>query len=186
MNTPPRPSTPGIVLHWTLAALILSMLAIGFATLPTSDPREIGLLAAHMTAGMMILALTLLRLVIRVRASRRRGLAGKAGRLAAVSRLMQTGSYVLVLAMTGSGLSAAVTSGLNQIVFGATGQPLPADMSRYAAFDAHRALAIMLAVLVAVHVAIIAYEQLVRKSRPLARMSLRRATPDSPSAGDGR
>lgn len=186
MNTPPRPSTPGVILHWMLAVLILSMLAVGFAMLPTSDPRKIGLLAAHMMAGMMILALTLLRLVIRVRASRRRSVAGKATRLMAVSRLMQAGSYILVLAMTGSGLAAAVMSGLNQVVFGGASQPLPASMSRYPAFAVHSALAIALAALVAVHVAIIVYEQLVRKSRPLARMSLRRAKPDSPSAGAGR
>ena len=175
MNTPPRPSTPGVILHWMLAMLILSMLAVGFATLPTTDPRNIGLLAAHMMVGMMILVLTLLRLVIRVRASRRRS---GAGRLVAVSRLMQAGSYILVLAMTGSGLAAAVMSGLNQVVFGGVSQPLPASMSRYPAFAVHSALAIALAALVAAHVAIIAYEQFVRKSRPLARMSLRRAKPD--------
>lgn len=185
MNTPPRPSTLGIVLHWTLAVLILSMLAIGFAAFPTSDPHKIGLLATHMMAGMAILALTLLRLVIRVQAGRRRGTVRKTGRLAAVSSLMQAGSYAVVLAMTGSGLAAAAMSGLNQIVFGGTGQPLPVSIDRYPAFGVHRALAIVLAVLVAAHVTIIAYEQFVRKSRPLARMSLQRTKPDAPSAEAG-
>lgn len=185
MSDAARHSKLAIVLHWTLAALILTMLAAGFPMLPTSDPRKIGILAAHMMVGMTILMLTLLRLVVRLRTSRRRGAAGKTRPLKVASKLAQAGSYILVLAMTGSGLAAAVMSGLNQIVFGATGQPLPADMSSYAAFGVHRALAIVLTALIAAHVAIIAYEHFVRKSRPLARMSFRRLSSDSPSDGGG-
>ena len=56
-------------LHWLLAAVIIGMLIIGFGWLAMSadsDPQKIAVLRWHMAGGMLILALMLVRFVVRI------------------------------------------------------------------------------------------------------------------------
>ncbi len=55
---------------WMLAVLIIAALSAGFfllAATPNSDPQKIGTLRLHMAGGMLILVLTIIRFVVRMR-----------------------------------------------------------------------------------------------------------------------
>jgi cytochrome b561 len=57
-------------LHWLLALMVIAALALGALVLvdiPNSDPMKIDALRQHMTAGVLILALMLVRLLVRTR-----------------------------------------------------------------------------------------------------------------------
>ena len=57
-------------LHWLLALMIIAALALGafvLVKIPNSDPVKIDALRQHMTGGVLILALMLVRLLVRVR-----------------------------------------------------------------------------------------------------------------------
>ena len=61
-----------VILHWLQAALILNELVGGFVVLeptPNADPQKINALKSHMGGGMLILALTVLRFVVRLATS---------------------------------------------------------------------------------------------------------------------
>jgi cytochrome b561 len=58
-----------VTLHWLLAVLIIAALFIGFfwlAAMPNSDPRKIDVLLVHMAGGMLVLALMVIRLIVRM------------------------------------------------------------------------------------------------------------------------
>lgn len=67
MSTPARFPLALRVLHWALAALVLAMLFIGLAMVGTAGPAYATLIALHRPIGIAILALALVRLVIRLR-----------------------------------------------------------------------------------------------------------------------
>src|ERR1700738_2508984 len=62
-----------VLLHWLLAVLIVAMLCIGCMVLEPMtnvDPQKIDILLIHMSVGMLILALMVIRFIIRMRMSR--------------------------------------------------------------------------------------------------------------------
>ena len=53
-----------VALHWVLALMILGLLCLGFfvlANMPNTDPQKLDILVWHMTGGMFVLALMILR-----------------------------------------------------------------------------------------------------------------------------
>lgn len=54
-------------LHWLMALLILSMLFIGVGMVSTITPKYLPLIATHMSLGIAILILALIRLGVRLR-----------------------------------------------------------------------------------------------------------------------
>jgi len=54
------------LLHWTMAAMILTMLFVGIGMVSTVSPLHSTLLELHKPLGVVILALVLVRLVVRV------------------------------------------------------------------------------------------------------------------------
>ena len=65
----PRYHPALVVLHWLLAFLIISELLFGWQALsktPNSDPLKVSLLLPHMAFGVGILALMLIRLLVRL------------------------------------------------------------------------------------------------------------------------
>jgi cytochrome b561 len=58
-----------VALHWLLALMIIGLLCIGFfvlANMPNTDPKKIDVMVWHMTGGMFVLALMILRIIIRI------------------------------------------------------------------------------------------------------------------------
>jgi len=117
-----------VALHWLLAFLIIAALFAGFfllARMPNSDPQKIRVLLVHMAAGMTILALMVVRFIVRMLTSRPAPATTGHPFLDRIAPVTHYGFYVLVLLMVGTGYATAILAGLNRIVFQGSGEPLP-------------------------------------------------------------
>jgi cytochrome b561 len=133
-----------LTLHWLLAGLLIMSLYVGFfglAATPNSDPTKLDMLRWHMAVGMGILALTLLRLVVRVRTVQPQGR----------RRWLHFTFYLLIALMAGTGLATAVIAHLNDIVFAGSGDPLPPTLMVYPTRVVHGYLALLLVGCIALH-----------------------------------
>ena len=162
-----------VVLHWLLAIMIIMGLVMGGRVLsatPNSDPQKLFYLQMHMTMGILILALMIIRLLVRFftekppHADIGNPLLNKLG--VATHYVF----YLLVFLVAGSGLATANMAGLPDIVFGQSGAPLPADFSDHPPRAAHGVLTKLLFVVILGHLAAFLYHQFVRKDRLFSRM----------------
>ncbi len=162
-----------VALHWILLLMIFAMMVIGsqvMAPTASTDPDKIDLLKMHMIIGNIILALMVVRLLVRMKSQKPpeadigNALLNKAGRLA------HLGLYALVFAMIASGWATAIAAGLPGIVFFDSGAELPADMKIFAPRVAHGVISYLLAFLIVAHFAAAMYHQFIRKDRLLSRM----------------
>jgi cytochrome b561 len=171
-----------VALHWVLAFLIIAELILGFAVLaamPDGDPRKIGLLGLHMAGGVVIVVLTVVRFGVRMATSRPADATTGYRVIDRLAPILHYGFYLMVLLMVGTGFATAILSGINLIVFGATGDPLPPTLTIYPSFLAHFALATLLAAFVGLHVIAALYHQFARKDALLQRMVFGRRNLDA-------
>lgn len=176
----PRAIHPArVVLHWLLAAMLLFMMGMGGLVLqhmPNTAPAKLGALQGHMIGGAAILALMLVRWIVRWRTAppptASNGQAGVDRRALRMHRAL----YVAVFAMALSGFALSITSGLGQVVFGGVGN-LPASFDAFTARTVHGIVAKVLLVLMVVHVAAALYHQWICRQGVLQRMGLRRRRP---------
>lgn len=162
-----------VALHWLLALLILTELMFGWLALsktPNADPAKLGMFLPHMAIGMGILALMLIRLVVRWRSTKPPEADTGVAFLNRAGGLTHLVIYAVVIAMSLSGFALSLAAGLPEIVFGGSGDPLPADFSGFTARAVHGALATVLGLLLALHIAAALYHQFIRKDRLFARM----------------
>lgn len=161
-----------VVLHWLLAILILLSLFMGsvfLQNMPNSDPNKIVALRAHMSMGTLILLLTLLRLVVRVKTTHP---APATTGMTWADKLGQATHwilYLLVILMALSGIAISVQAGLPAIVFQGVGS-LPASFDEFAPRAAHGFIALLLMLFIALHIGAALYHQFVKKDHLLARM----------------
>jgi cytochrome b561 len=62
-----------VALHWLVALMIIGLLCLGFfvlADMPNTDPRKLDILVWHMSGGMFVLVLMILRVIIRIWSAR--------------------------------------------------------------------------------------------------------------------
>lgn len=180
MTTTPRLATryhPLLVaLHWILAVLILGLLAAGFFVLARTSgttPEKLNVLEVHMAGGMLVLALTLVRLVTRL-VTAQPPESNDDPRLALLARITHWTFYVVVIAMVVTGYATGLIAGLPDIVFARNGAPLPQDFDVYPTFIAHKRLAIVLVALIALHIAAVIYHQMMKRDALLRRMGFGR------------
>lgn len=165
-----------IALHWLLAALLLCMLAVGslmLKAMPNSVPEKISALQIHMSIGALILVLTIVRLVVRLKTAHPAAASSGNRLLDKLAPGMHWAFYLLVLGMVVSGIGISVLAGLPEIVFQGQGS-LPADFNALPPRVAHAWLARLLTVAIGLHFAAALYHQGVRRDGLLARMSLGR------------
>jgi cytochrome b561 len=177
-----------VALHWVLALLIVGALLVGFfglAEAPDAGPQKIRLLRLHMAGGMLILALTSVRLIVRMGTARPAAAVIGHPLLDRLRPALHHGLYLLVFLLVGTGFATAILSGLNEIVFGSPGKPLPSHLSIYPTFVAHGALAAILAGLVGLHVVAALYHHVVRGDGLFQRMSFGRRVSASGSDRSG-
>jgi cytochrome b561 len=178
-----------VMLHWLLAVLIVAALALGalvMVKIPNHDPMKLEALRSHMTGGVLILVLMLVRLLVRVRT--KHPAPASTGnpaldRLAWVSHRL---FYVAVLGMAGSGIFMALQTGLPAIVFAGDGA-LPADFWVFPVRTVHYVFSRLLMALIALHVAGALYHALILKDGLLKRMFFGRrvvAAGDVPPVAD--
>ena len=162
-----------VTLHWLVAALVVGALVMGgqvLAKMPNTDPDKLFSLQMHMSIGIVIFVLMILRLVVRFRTKKPphadigNDLLNKGGTLA--HYLL----YGVVIAMGASGLAIANAAGLPAIVFGGSGEPLPADFNDIAPRAAHGILSLVLKLVIVAHVLAALYHQYVRKDSLFSRM----------------
>jgi cytochrome b561 len=123
-----------VTLHWVLAVLIIAELSLGFfglAATSNSDPQKIGLLRVHMPGGVLIVALTVIGFIVRMRTSRPVEATTGYPLLERIAPISYYGLYILIVLIVGTGFATAVIAGLGEIVFGPSGVPLPDSLMIY-------------------------------------------------------
>lgn len=161
-----------VVMHWLLAVMIPAALAGGALALvkiPNTDPMKVEALRQHMGGGILVLALMLIRLVVRMRTAHPARASTGSSALDRAAWLSHRLLYVLVLAQAGSGLVLALQAGLPDFVFGGHGA-LPADFWVFPMRSVHYVTSRLLMALIALHVAGAAYHTLILRDGLLRRM----------------
>jgi len=163
-----------IALHWSSAtAVILTWLA-GF-TVANALPagQGVGLLLAHIALGVIVFALTLLRIVWWLAADKHPGApTGQPRWQVRLAQLVHGCLYVLLVLMASSGITTLILSGAVPTLL--AGGPVP-DFSELIPRVAHGIMARILLLLLVVHVGAALWHQLVRRDHLLARMGVGRA-----------
>lgn len=164
-----RPST--IWLHWIAAILIIAMAAAGkvMADLDVS-PQKALLYRGHAFAGLIVLALTLVRIVLLFRAGRPAPDPAWPGWMVFAARATHYGLHALLLALAASGIATMALSGLGGVLVAGDLANWP-DLDAVAPANAHRLLANLFLLLLAAHVAAALYHQFWRRDRIFARIS---------------
>jgi len=168
-----------VALHWLLTVLIIGSLMLGYfklAPMANADPQKITILRVHMAGGMVIFVLMAIRFLFRLSTSRPAAALTPHRKLDWLAVLAHYAFYALILLMVATGLATAVISGLNLIVFGGSGNPLPPSLLIYPTRIAHGYVAAALATLIALHVAAALYHQLVLRDGLFRRMWFGRRT----------
>ena len=162
-----------VTLHWLLAIMIMMGLFMGSNVLsetPNSDPEKLFALRMHMSMGIIILVLMLVRLVVRFKTAKPahadigNTLLNKLGVMA--HYLL----YALVILMAASGIGISLLTGLPDIVFGGSGAPLPASFDEFPPRAVHGIIAKLLMLTIVAHVLAALYHQFVRKDGLFGRM----------------
>lgn len=165
-----------VALHWLVAVLVLLMLFMGMTVLeetPNSDPAKIDALKGHMTIGITILILTIVRIIWR-RTSEQPEHATTGNPL--MDKLGVAAHYtlnILTLLVALSGVGIAIQAGLPDIVFNGQGT-LPEDFHDLLPRLAHGIFVKLLAALVLLHIIAAFYHQFYLKDGLFSRISFRK------------
>ena len=166
-----------VALHWLLALMIIGLLCLGFfvlANMPNADPKKLEILVWHMAGGMFVLVLMILRFIIRIRSAHPAAATTGSPLLDRLAPMVHYGFYLIVLLMVASGWS---TGFLIRGVFQPNGEEhLPDSFTVFPTFRVHAALATLLAILIAAHVAAALYHQFVLKDGLFSRVWFGRRT----------
>jgi cytochrome b561 len=161
-----------VVLHWVMALLVIAALVLGalvMAKIPNTSPMKLEALRSHMSGGMAILVLMLIRLVIRSRSAHPAPASAGHPILDWLAFASHRLFYVMVVAMAGSGIIMALQTGLFEKVFLGQGR-LPADLWVFPIRGVHYALSRLLMTLIAVHIVAALYHAFVLRDGLLGRM----------------
>jgi cytochrome b561 len=173
MTPTARYDPTAIVLHWLLGAMILASLAGGlFMTGLALTPTRLKLFNWHKWAGMMILALSAVRLLWRLSHAPPPDLPGPGWQRHA-ARATHRAMYLLFFAVPLAGWAYSSAAGFPVVVFGVLALPdfVPVDRELAGALKLlHHALAYTLGALAALHVAAALKHQLVDGDGLLRRM----------------
>jgi cytochrome b561 len=161
------------ILHWLTAILIFAMLLIGF-TMVNSIGSYAWLVGAHMTIGIVILAIVVARVANRF-THRVPKLPATVG---GFERILVVGSeltlYAVMLAQPLVGWAMVSASGRPVVVFGSVRLPriAPFDADLYFVLrQTHSVLAYLLVAVIAAHVSAVLLHTLTLRDRMLSRMT---------------
>lgn len=166
-----------VVLHWVLAlGIIFSLIAGTFmlAETPNSDPAKMNGLAIHMGVGIVILLLTLVRIVTRLRTQAPDAVEGSSPMLEKLAHAAHGLLYVGVIVMAASGIAMSLAVDLGGIVFFGSGAPLPENFDDLAPRFVHGLAAKGLMALIVLHFLAAAYHQHILKDGLMSRMGFGR------------
>lgn len=170
--TTKRYHTSLVTLHWLLALLMLVELGLGSTFLKhfSNDmPEKLLALRNHMVAGGLILLLTLIRLMVRLKTEHPTPASVGNAALDRSAVYGHYGLYLLTVLMATSGITLAAQANLLAVVFEGIGS-LPVNFSGFSARVAHGWIAKCLIALITVHVLAALYHQYIRRDELLSRM----------------
>jgi cytochrome b561 len=172
-----------VLIHWAAAFVIANLLLRGVLTMryiPNSDPEKIDGLTAHMYAGTLVLALMMIRLVIRWKTRHPPKATARNRHLDRLAWASHHLLYILVIAQALSGLYMAVQTGLPDVLIMGRGT-LPEDFWVFPVRSVHYVLSRLLMATIALHITGAAYHVLILKDGLLRRMGFGRriATSDA-------
>lgn len=164
------------ILHWLTAVLIFSTLLIGFVMVNSIGSYE-SLRAVHMTLGVLILAIVVLRVANRFthRAPRLPATVGRAERKLVVGS--ELALYTLMLAQPLVGWAMVSATGKSVVIFGSLRLPRIAPFNADLFFllrQTHSVLAYTLVVVIAAHVSAVLLHTLTLRDGMLSRMTFGR------------
>lgn len=151
-----------VALHWVMAIMIVMALIFGnFLVGPTSsaDPAKAEILVGHMSVGLILGSLLVIRLILRLRTAQPPHATTGNAALDTLGRLTHWVLYGFVALMILSGLGMAFGAGLFPIVFGGSGDPIPEGLSDMAFAMIHDLVSNLLLLLLLLHVAAALYHQ---------------------------
>jgi cytochrome b561 len=166
-----------VVIHWFVAFAIANLLlrgALVMRYIPNNDQAKIDGLRAHMFAGTLVLALMVVRLVLRRVTQRPSPATTGNHRLDWLARISHRLLYVLVIAQASSGLFMGIQTGLPEIVLTGIGT-LPVDFWAFPVRSVHYVLSRLLMVLIALHLTGALYHTFILKDGLLRRMAFDRS-----------
>lgn len=162
------------ILHWLMAAMVLTMLFIGFGMVSTTGPAYLALLALHRPLGLLILILMLIRLPIRLAT----GAPALPADLPALQKRIAGASHVLLYLtlfampligwamLSAGGYSVQLTKGLNLPPI------LPHDIALYGVLrQVHTAVAILFFGMTLAHLSAALVHGLIRRDGVLRSMT---------------
>ncbi|TDP39161.1 cytochrome b561 [Idiomarina aquatica] len=161
------------IMHWAMAALLISMLAAGLLMVRSLEPWQLSLLTIHKGFGVVAAVLVVVRLVIRLAFSVPPLPQGLSRLQASVAKLSHGLLYALMVLMPISGYLMQYLAGRPVEVFGLFRLPaaLSVDIEGYAIFrEMHGWLAIVLIALVIMHVGAALHHHFIRKDDVLKSM----------------
>lgn len=174
MSEPKRYHPALVTIHWASALLIIMNLAFGLGVLINipNDASKFMPLANHMTFGLIVLALTVVRLVVRFTTPKPAPATSGNPFLDKVAVAVHILLYVGALGMGISGLGIAVQSGILPLL---SGQPVtlpqgPEGFYIYPPRIGHDWVSYMLFALIALHVGAALFHQFIRKDNLISRM----------------
>ena len=162
-----------VAIHWVMVPMILMALAAGgifLANMPPDSPQKIFGLRGHMTFGLAIGVLLLVRLAARL--STEHPPRARTGNdvLDRIGIWTHWLFYVLIAGMVLTGLAMAFGAGLFPIVFGGAAETLPPELAKLPQRAAHGLIASALVGLIVLHFAAALYHHFVLKDGLLRRM----------------
>lgn len=176
MTSPARYPLRTRILHWLTAVLIFSTLLIGFVMVNSIGSYE-SLRAVHMTLGVLILAIVVLRVANRFthRAPRLPATVGRAEHKLVVGSELTL--YALMLAQPLVGWAMVSATGEPVVIFGSLRLPRIAPFNADLFFllrQTHSVLAYTLVVVIAAHVSAVLLHTLTLRDGMLSRMTFGR------------
>ncbi len=189
MVTPKRYHPLLVTLHWVVAALVLLNLYLGLVTL--GPGRGDSTVPVHIVTGIAILALVIVRFVVRMRSKKPADATAGNRFLDILGKVVHYALYVFLLAITIIGLVFAVQTNRLQSAFsgaqsGFSGPPAgftagaglpggPAPGGGFSLLTLHLYTAYGLLALIGLHVVAALYHQFILKDNLIARMGYGRS-----------
>lgn len=151
-----------VALHWLMALMIVMGLIFGkflLSPMDIANPEKAQGLAGHMTIGLLVGALLIIRFILRLTSKTPPHAKTGNAFLDRVGAATHWVLYLLVALMVMSGIGTAFNAGLFQIAFGGSGDPIPGNLTDLRPRIAHGLVSNLLFTLVALHFAAALYHQ---------------------------
>jgi cytochrome b561 len=169
-----------VLLHWVMALMIIMALMAGkfmLSPIAMDDPTKVEAAAGHMTIGLIVSALLIIRLLIRFFSTTPPHAKTGNAILDRIGALTHWVLYALVFGLVASGLAFSVGGEFIGLVAGAPIEFLPADLTEWAPRKAHGLFGTLLLLLVVLHIAAALYHQFFLRDGLFSRMWFGRRKP---------